>query len=165
MMRLGQIRAPENSSKKPKRVGRGGSSGHGNFSGKGAKGQKARSGRKPRQGFEGGQMPLQRRIPKRGFVNIHREEPAIVNVSSLNGFEAGTVITPLFLKQQGLVKKIRYGVKILGDGKLNTPLVVKVNQVSKGAALKIQGCGGQIIPYLPEEKGLKPAPRLVIEGR
>lgn len=144
-MNLGEMKAPIGSRKRSKRVGRGNASGQGTYAGKGLKGQKARAGQTLRRGFEGGQMPLQRRLPKRGFTNIHREEPSIVNIETLNMFESGSVITPKILKNQGIVKDIKYGVKVLGDGEINVPLVVKVNQISKSAAAKINACGGQVI--------------------
>jgi large subunit ribosomal protein L15 len=124
-------------------VGRGIGSGHGKTSTRGHKGQKARSGGGVRLGFEGGQMPLQRRIPKRGFNNIFRKEYAVVNVQDLNYFEDGTVVTIDLLKQAGLVKKISAGVKILGDGELEKTLTVQVNKCSQQAEEKITAKGGK----------------------
>jgi len=146
-MRLNELKAPEGAHKKPKRIGRGHGSGHGGSSTKGLAGQLARKGGKG-IGFEGGQMPLQRRVPKRGFNNPRRKEYAIVNVGTLGsyGFEPGSKITPSILRQVGLVKKIKNGVKILGDGEINIPLIVKVDVVSKGAAKKIEAAGGKVEP-------------------
>src|SRR4030042_4140898 len=115
---IGQLKPPQGAKKGPKRVGRGPGSGHGKTSCKGAKGQKARSGAPIRPGFEGGQMPLQRRLPKRGFRNIFKERFALVNVKDLNRFAAGAVGDIAALAKRGLVKKVYDGVKILGDGDL-----------------------------------------------
>lgn len=124
------------------RRGRGHASGNGKTAGKGHKGQKARSGR-PRLGFEGGQMPLFRRLPKRGFTNIWADEYAIVNVSDLNGFEEGTVITPELLKETGVVKQLKDGLKVLGNGTLEKKIEVKANKFSKSAIEKIEAAGGK----------------------
>jgi large subunit ribosomal protein L15 len=124
-------------------VGRGIGSGHGKTSTRGHKGQKARSGGGVRLGFEGGQMPLQRRIPKRGFTNIFRKEYAIVNVGDLNCFEDGTIVTIELLKEAGLVKKITAGVKILGDGELEKKLTIQVHKCSQQADEKITARGGK----------------------
>ncbi len=142
-MRLDELKSPPGANKRTKRVGRGIGSGHGKTSTRGHKGQKARSGGGVRLGFEGGQMPLQRRIPKRGFTNIFRKEYAIVNVGDLNYFEDGTIVTIDLLKQAGLVKKITAGVKILGDGELEKTLTVQVNKCSKQAEDKITAKGGK----------------------
>jgi large subunit ribosomal protein L15 len=137
---------PEVPSKERKRVGRGISSGHGKTSGRGLGGQKSRSGGGVRPGFEGGQMPLMRRMPKRGFTNIFAKEYAIINVSELNRFEEGTVITPELLIKEGLLKrgKIVDGVKILGNGSIEKKLTVKAHQFSKTAAEKIEAAGGRV---------------------
>jgi large subunit ribosomal protein L15 len=124
-------------------VGRGIGSGHGKTSTRGHKGQKARSGGGVRLGFEGGQMPLQRRIPKRGFTNIFRKEYAIVNVQDLNCFDDGTIVTIELLKEAGLVKKITAGVKILGDGELEKKLTIQVHKFSQQAEEKITAKGGK----------------------
>ncbi|NLW22811.1 MAG: 50S ribosomal protein L15 [Tissierellia bacterium] len=133
-------------SKKPKRVGRGIGSGHGKTSGRGHKGQNARSGGGVRPGFEGGQMPLIRRLPKRGFTNIFAKEYAIINVEDLNRFEDNTVVTPELLIDEGLVKRGKAvdGIKILGDGDINKKLTVKAHKFSKTAAEKIEAAGGRI---------------------
>lgn len=142
-MRLDELKSPPGANKRTKRVGRGIGSGHGKTSTRGHKGQKARSGGGVRPGFEGGQMPLQRRIPKRGFTNIFKKEYAIVNVQDLNYFEDGTIVTIELLKQAGLVKKITAGVKILGDGELEKTLTVQVNKCSQQAEEKITAKGGK----------------------
>ncbi len=123
------------------RRGRGHGSGNGKTAGKGHKGQKARSGA-PRPGFEGGQMPLYRRIPKRGFTNRNSLEIIAINVSALNRFEDGTEVTPEVLLQEGVISKIADGVKILGNGELSKKLTVKVNAYSASAKEKIENAGG-----------------------
>ncbi|MCR4400799.1 MAG: 50S ribosomal protein L15, partial [Syntrophomonadaceae bacterium] len=128
-MRLHEIHPAPGSATRRKRVGRGMGSGHGKTSTRGHKGQWARSGGGVRLGFEGGQMPLQRRLPKRGFTNIFKKEYAIVNVRDLNCFEDGTVVTPELLMAQGLVKKFKDGIKILGDGDLEKNLTVPAHLV------------------------------------
>ena len=137
---------PEVPNKKSKRVGRGMSSGHGKTSGRGLGGQKSRSGGGVRPGFEGGQMPLMRRMPKRGFTNIFAKEYAIINVSQLNRFEDNTTITPELLISEGLVKrgKVVDGIKVLGDGNIEKKLTVKAHQFSKTAAEKIEAAGGRV---------------------
>ncbi|NLO20490.1 MAG: 50S ribosomal protein L15 [Syntrophomonadaceae bacterium] len=144
-MKLDELKSPPGSTHPIKRVGRGIGSGHGKTSTRGHKGQKSRSGGGVRPGFEGGQMPLQRRIPKRGFTNIFKTKYAIVNVGSLNIFEDGSIITPELLLNQGIIKKAENGgVKILGQGELQKKLTVKANKISKSAAQKIIDLGGQI---------------------
>ena len=123
------------------RRGRGHASGNGKTAGKGHKGQKARSGA-PRTGFEGGQMPLYRRLPKRGFKNINRKEIVAINVADLEKFENDTVVTVEKLLEAGVVKHARDGVKVLGNGELTKKLVVKVDAVSEGAKAKIEAAGG-----------------------
>ncbi|PKM76881.1 MAG: 50S ribosomal protein L15 [Firmicutes bacterium HGW-Firmicutes-15] len=142
-MRLDELKSPPGANKRTKRVGRGIGSGHGKTSCRGHKGQKARSGGGVRLGFEGGQMPLQRRIPKRGFTNIFRKEYAIVNIGDLNCFEDGTIVTIELLKAAGLVKKITAGVKILGDGELEKKLTIQVHKCSQQAEEKIIARGGK----------------------
>jgi len=143
-MRLHDLKPAEGSTKKRKRVGRGIGSGHGKTSGRGHKGQKARSGGGVRPGFEGGQMPLTRRIPKRGFTNIFKKEYAIVNVGTLEErFEDRTEITPEVLIDNGIIKDIKDGVKILGDGELTKKFTVKAHKFSKSALKKIQAVGGK----------------------
>ena len=143
-MRLHELKAPPGANKRIKRVGRGTGSGHGKTSTRGHKGQKARSGGGVRLGFEGGQMPLQRRLPKRGFTNIFKKEFAIVNVRDLNRFPDGTEVTPELLLESGLIKKIKDGVKILGEGDLERTLVVRAHKVSQQAADKIAARGGRV---------------------
>lgn len=144
-MQLHELKPAEGSKKKPKRVGRGIGSGHGKTSTRGHKGQNARSGGGVRPGFEGGQMPLHRRLPKRGFVNIFAKEYAIVNVQTLNDkFNDGDVITPDVLQEKKIIKNIKDGVKILGDGELTKALTVKANKFSEGAVKKIQEAGGKV---------------------
>ena len=144
-MKLHELK-PETTTKKRKRVGRGMSSGHGKTSGRGLGGQKSRSGGGVRPGFEGGQMPLMRRMPKRGFTNIFAKEYAIINVRDLNRFEDNTTITPELLIQEGLVKrgKVVDGIKILGDGDVEKKLTVKAHKFSKTAAEKIEAAGGKV---------------------
>jgi len=142
-VKLHELKPAPGSRKERKRVGRGTSSGHGKTSGRGQKGQKARSGGGVRPGFEGGQNPLIRRIPKRGFNNPLRKEYAIVKVEQLNQFEQGTVVTPELLKETGVIKQIKDGVKILGNGELNVPLTVKVHKFTRSAVEKIEAAGGK----------------------
>lgn len=140
---LDKLHYSNKAKKRKKIVGRGPSSGHGKTSTRGHKGQKSRSGGGKRPGFEGGQMPLVRRIPKRGFTNIFRKTYSIVNLSSLNRFKKDTVVTPEILLKEGLIKK-KDGVKILGEGELKKSLVVKVHALSKSAQQKIEAQGGTI---------------------
>ncbi|HIZ95378.1 MAG TPA: 50S ribosomal protein L15, partial [Candidatus Ligilactobacillus excrementavium] len=123
------------------RVGRGDSSGNGKTAGRGQKGQKARS--KVRMGFEGGQMPLFRRMPKRGFNNISRKNYAIVNVETLNKFEDGAEVTPVMLVESGIIKNEKDGIKVLGNGELSKKLTVKANKFSASAKAAIEAAGGQ----------------------
>lgn len=143
-MKLEELKSPPGATKSPKRVGRGIGSGHGKTSTRGHKGQKARSGGGVRPGFEGGQMPLQRRVPKRGFTNIFKKEWSIVNVKDLNIFDDGTVVNSEILKQAGLIKKLNQNVKLLGDGELEKKLIVQVTKASKQAEEKIIAKGGKI---------------------
>ena len=143
-MNLHDLRPVEGSTSAPKRVGRGTGSGLGKTSAKGHKGQKARSGSK-KNGFEGGQMPLQRRVPKRGFNNIFRTEYAVVNVGALEEkFEANAVVDVESLKACGLVRKELDGVKVLANGEITKALTVKVNAVSESAKAKIEAAGGTV---------------------
>lgn len=144
-MKLNELRPPERSTHARKRLGRGTGSGHGGTSGKGHKGQRARSGHKLRSWFEGGQMPLQRRLPVRGFTNIFRKEYAIVNLDRLNNFPDDTVVTPKLLKNAGIIRKMKAGVKILGDGELEKRLTVKAHRFSKSAMDKIEKAGGEAV--------------------
>ena len=143
-MKLHELSPAAGSTKARKRIGRGAGSGQGKTAGKGHKGQKARAGRGMRPGFEGGQMPLQRRLPKRGFNNIFRIEMAIVNVAALdNAFEAGETVTVDALIEKGLVKKVLGGVKVLGNGELSKALTVQANAFSDSAKQKIEAAGGK----------------------
>lgn len=142
-MKLHELKPAPGSRHSRKRLGRGIGSGLGKTSGRGHKGQWARSGGGVRPGFEGGQNPLYRRLPKRGFTNIHRKEFAVVNVEELNRFEAGTEVTPELLVESGIVKNPRDGIKILGDGDLAVNLTVKANKFSQSAVEKIQAAGGK----------------------
>ncbi|GIP41478.1 50S ribosomal protein L15 [Paenibacillus sp. J31TS4] len=142
-MKLHELTPAEGSRHVRKRVGRGIASGTGKTSGKGHKGQKARSGGGVRPGFEGGQNPLYRRLPKRGFTNISRKEYAVVNLDRLNDFAEGTEVTPELLLTSGIVKNPKSGIKILGVGELSVKLTVKANKFSQSAVEKIQAAGGQ----------------------
>ena len=142
-MQIHELTPAPDSNKASKRIGRGHGSGQGKTAGKGHKGQKARSGGGVRIGFEGGQMPLARRIPKRGFNNIFAVQYATVNVSDLNKFTEGTVVDTELLVASGLINKVYDGVKILGDGELNTALTVKAAKFTKSAAEKIEKAGGK----------------------
>jgi len=142
-MKLHELKPAEGSRKERNRVGRGMASGNGKTSGRGHKGQKARSGGGVRPGFEGGQMPLFQRLPKRGFTNINRKEYAIVNVETLNRFENGTEVTPELLLETGVVSKLNAGVKVLGNGKLEKNLTVKAHKFSASAKEAIEAAGGK----------------------
>ena len=142
-MKIHELTPAADSNKAVKRIGRGHGSGNGKTAGKGHKGQNARSGGGVRIGFEGGQMPLARRIPKRGFHNIFASEYAIVNVSDLNKFTDGTEVTTELLIASGLVKKVCDGVKILGNGELTAKLNVKAAKFSQSAIEKIEKAGGK----------------------
>ncbi len=142
-MNLHELSPAEGAAKKNKRVGRGHGSGWGKTAGKGHKGQKARSGGSIRPGFEGGQMPLQRRIPKRGFNNIFAKNIIAVNVAALEVFEDGAEVTAETLAEKGIVKKACDGIKILGNGSLTKKLTVKVNAFSESAKQKIEAAGGK----------------------
>ncbi|MEK6715930.1 MAG: 50S ribosomal protein L15 [candidate division NC10 bacterium] len=143
-MKLHELKPPAGSRQRRKVVGRGPGSGHGQTSGRGEKGQKARSGGGSQPWFEGGQLPLHRRVPKRGFTNIFRKEYAILNVKDLERFEAGTTVTPATLSEAGLVRKATAPVKILGEGTLSKALVVSAHAFSEGAAAKIRAAGGTL---------------------
>ena len=142
-MKLHELRAAEGSTKARKRKGRGRASGLGKTSGRGANGQNSRSGGGTRIGFEGGQMPLYRRTPKRGFTNIWKTEYTVLNVDDLNRFDSGTVVTPELLAKIGMVKQVKDGVKILGDGNLEKSVTVKAHKFSKTAIEKIESAGGK----------------------
>ncbi|MCI1904014.1 MAG: 50S ribosomal protein L15 [Enterococcaceae bacterium] len=143
-MKLHELKPAEGSRQVRNRVGRGTSSGNGKTSGRGQKGQKARSGGGVRLGFEGGQTPLFRRIPKRGFTNINRKEYAIINLSDLNRFNDGAEVTAAALKEAGLVKDAKAGIKVLGNGSLEKKLTVKAAKFSKTAKEAIEARGGSV---------------------
>lgn len=142
-MRLHELTPAPGSTTKPKRLGRGIGSGTGKTAGKGHKGQKARSGGGVRLGFEGGQNPLYRRLPKRGFKNFNRKEFAVVNLSDLSAFAAGTEIDSVTLFEAGIVKNAKDGIKILGNGEITVQLTVKANKFSQSAVEKIEAAGGK----------------------
>ncbi|MFD3449245.1 50S ribosomal protein L15 [Microbacteriaceae bacterium 4G12] len=142
-MKLHELKPAEGSRKVRNRVGRGIGSGNGKTAGKGHKGQNARSGGGVRLGFEGGQTPLFRRLPKRGFTNINRKEFAIVNLAELNRFEDGTEVTPELLLETGVISKVNNGVKILANGKLEKKLTVKAHKFSSTAQEAIEAAGGK----------------------
>ncbi|HTY62732.1 MAG TPA: 50S ribosomal protein L15 [Acidobacteriota bacterium] len=141
-MSINTLKPSPGANRKNKRVGRGMGSGHGKTSARGYKGQLSRAGSSMRPGFEGGQMPLHRRLPKRGFTNIFRKEFVAVNLEKLAAFEAGATVDPEILKSKGLVKNLRDGLKILGVGELPHALHVKAHKFSKSAVEKIQKAGG-----------------------
>ncbi len=143
-MKLHELHPALGSVKEAKRIGRGHGSGNGKTAGKGHKGQKARAGHGMRPGFEGGQMPLQRRVPKRGFNNIFAEEYAIINVAALEVFDDGAVVDTAALVEKGIVKKADKAVKVLGNGKLTKKLTVKELNYSETAKAKIEAAGGSV---------------------
>ena len=143
-MNIHELSPAVGSNKDVKRIGRGHGSGNGKTAGKGHKGAKARSGPNKRAGFEGGQMPLQRRVPKRGFNNIFATRYAVLNVSDLNVFEEGTVVDTAALKSKGIVKKTYDGVKVLGNGEVTKNLTVKAAAFSETAKAKIEAAGGTV---------------------
>ena len=143
-MKLHELKAPAGSTKSRKRRGRGTATGQGKTGGRGMNGQKSRSGGGVRLGFEGGQMPLYRRLPKRGFTNIWGTKYTTLNVEDLNRFEVGTEVTPEMLKELGIVKQVENGgIKILGNGELKNSLTVKANKFTKSAVEKIEAAGGK----------------------
>lgn len=142
-MKLHELRAVPGAKKAPKRKGRGTATGQGKTAGRGMNGQNSRSGGGTRPGFEGGQMPLYRRIPKRGFTNIWGTEYTVLNVEDLNRFDADTVVTPELMKEIGMVKQVKDGIKILGNGTLEKNLTVKAHKFSKTAVEKIESAGGK----------------------
>ena len=143
-MKLHDLKPAEGATTAPKRLGRGVGSGLGKTSGKGHKGAKARSGGGKRPGFEGGQMPLTMRLPKRGFTNKWRVEFATVNVDRLNIFEDGAVVSPVELIQAGILKNVQDGVKILGNGEITKKLTVQANKFTASAKEKIEAAGGKV---------------------
>ena len=143
-MNLSELRPPKGAVKKRKRVGRGSGSGHGGTSCRGSKGQNARSGGGVKPGFEGGQMPLTRRLPKRGFCNIFKKDIIIVNLEQLKQFPEGSVVDAEALLKNGIIKRRGDGVKILGNGVIDYPLSLRVHKVSRSAREKIEASGGTI---------------------
>lgn len=144
MLSMNTLKPARGANRKNKRVGRGMGSGHGKTATRGYNGQLSRAGARMRPGFEGGQMPLHRRLPKRGFKNIFRVEYIAVNLEKLSVFGSGEEVSPQILKERGLVKNLRDGVKILGVGDLQHPLRVRAHKFSKSAAEKIEKAGGTI---------------------
>lgn len=142
-MKLYELAPSEGSTKESKRKGRGHGTGNGKTAGRGHKGQNARSGGGVRIGFEGGQMPLYRRLPKRGFTNIFAKEYTEVNIAQLNKLEAGTVVTAESLKEAGIISKICDGIKVLGNGELDKSLTVQAKKFTKSAVEKIEAAGGK----------------------
>jgi large subunit ribosomal protein L15 len=143
-MRLNELKPSTRFRKQRKRVGRGQGSGHGKTACRGTKGQKSRSGSATRPGFEGGQMPLKRRLPKRGFTNIFRKKYALVNIKDLNIFEEGTIVDNEVLIKCGLIKGNYDGIKVLGNGEITYPITLKVHRLSKKAKDKIEAAGGKV---------------------
>ncbi len=143
-MRLHELRPAPGSVKEPKRKGRGTATGQGKTSGRGQKGQGSRSGGGVRPGFEGGQMPLHRRLPKRGFTNIFAKNYAEINIETLNRFEDGTEVTPELLKETKVLKNLGDGVKVLGNGELTKKLTVKAAKFTESAVKKIEAAGGKV---------------------
>jgi large subunit ribosomal protein L15 len=143
-MRLNDLSPIKESKKRKKRIGRGPGSGHGETSCKGTKGQKARSGASIRPGFEGGQMPLHRRVPKRGFNNIFKKEYEVINIRDLEKVKSETPIDVNVLKDFGLVKSDKKLIKLLGDGEVSFPIQIRVNQITRTARQKIEAAGGKI---------------------
>lgn len=143
-MKLNSIRPAAGSVKNRKRIGRGPGSGHGKTATKGHKGQKARSGGSVKPGFEGGQMPMQRRLPKRGFTPLHQKDFVVVNIGQLNAFDAGSTVDVAALMQCGLISKLRDGLKILAKGELTKSLTVQAHKFSESAKAKIEAAGGSV---------------------
>jgi large subunit ribosomal protein L15 len=143
-MKLHELKPARGSTKRRKIVGRGRGSGHGTTAGRGGKGQTARTGSSIPAWFEGGQMPLIRRLPKRGFTNIFKKEYAIINVETLERFEPGQEVTPELLVSKGLLRARNDGVKVLGEGALTKPLTVHAHKFSQSAAVKIEAAGGKV---------------------
>ena len=142
-MKLFELKPGEGSTKDTKRRGRGHGSGNGKTAGRGHKGQKARSGGGVRIGFEGGQMPIYRRLPKRGFTNVFAKQYAEINVSDLNKFENGAVVDAQALKEAGIIKKVLDGVKVLGNGDVSVKVTVKAAKFTETAKEKIEAAGGK----------------------
>jgi len=144
-MKINELKPAKGSKRRTKRLGRGLGSGHGRTSTKGHKGQKSRSGGAKGTGFEGGQMPLQRRVPKRGFSNFpFKKHYAIINLDDLNKIENAETITPELLVEKGIIKDIKDGLKVLGNGEINKPIIIKTHAISKSARQKIELAGGKV---------------------
>ena len=143
-MKLNELQPSKGATKKRKRIGRGPGSGHGKTACRGTKGQNSRSGGGVPPGFEGGQMPLKRRLPKRGFTNIFKNRFAIVNIKDLNRFEKNAYVDASALLDSGIVNKVYDGIKILGDGTIDRPLTLKAHKFSKSAKEKIELAGGKV---------------------
>ena len=143
-MRLNELKPSSRFRKQKKRVGRGQGSGHGKTACRGTKGQRSRSGSSIRPGFEGGQMPLKRRLPKRGFTNIFKKRYAVVNIKDFNIFEEGALVDNEVLIKRGLIKGNYDGIKVLGDGEITHPITLKVHRLSKNAKDKIEAAGGKV---------------------
>jgi large subunit ribosomal protein L15 len=143
-MKLNELSPAKGSRKAPKRLGRGVGSGSGKTAGRGSKGYNARSGGGVRPGYEGGQMPIQRRLPKRGFTNIFRKNIAVINIRDLANFEKGSTVDTAALVKAGLVKRNHDGVKLLGQGEIHHPVDIKVNAISNSARAKIEAAGGKV---------------------
>lgn len=143
-LQLHKLVPEKGANKKRKRVGRGPGSGHGKTAGRGHKGQKSRAGYSSRSGFEGGQMPLYRRLPKRGFKNIFAKKYTELNIRDLNGFKEGTTVTPALLREQGILKKVKDGLRMLGEGDLKKKLTVQAHHFTETAKKKIEQAGGSV---------------------
>lgn len=143
-MKLHELKPAAGARKTRKRVGRGPGSGRGKTSTRGHNGQKSRSGYSQKRGFEGGQMPLHRRLPKRGFVNLFRKDYRTINVDRLNSFDAGSVVTPEIMQEAGMLKKGAAAVKVLGNGEIKVSLTVRAHKFTKTAAQKIEAMGGKV---------------------
>jgi large subunit ribosomal protein L15 len=143
-MRLGDLAPPPGAKRNTKRLGRGSGSGQGMTAGKGTKGQKARSGGGTPPWFEGGQMPLQRRVPKRGFTNIFKKVFSIINLDDMQKLPAGSEVGPLEFVSSGLLKKIEHGVKLLANGEITQPLTIRVHKASASAIQKVEAAGGKV---------------------
>ncbi len=140
---IGTLRPPRGASKRPKRLGQGMGSRRGKTATRGSKGQKSRAGSRIRPGFEGGQMPLHRRMPKRGFTNIFKKSFAVINLGDLSDWNAAEPVTPERLIERRLIRRVEEGVKVLGDGELKAPLQIQAQRFSKSALAKIQAAGGK----------------------
>jgi large subunit ribosomal protein L15 len=148
---IGTLHPPRGASKRPKRIGFGRGSGHGKTATRGSKGQRSRTGARVRPGFEGGQMPLQRRLPKRGFTNVFKKFYIIVNLRDLDQFSAQEPVTPELLFRRGVIRRLGDGLKVLGEGELKAPLTISAHVFSKSALEKIKAAGGkaELIPARP----------------